>query len=529
MANKEEEEGVNPKLAWMTPEQREEKKRLQKEEQKRLREERKLAKPGQDIIQSCRPLWDVARRLDTPKDARAEAMKGLFELLGGKFKDLILKHEGSRVVQTCVKHGSPAERTQIALELKGAFFEVSKNKYGKHLVSKLLLYCPKQRDLIINEFYGHIVKGMKHKDASWVIETIFSDYSNASKRQRLIQEFYSPEFALFKKEAISLEQVLAQYPDKKAGIIQSLEESLNVLLKKGNLGLSVVHRLMLDYLMVAEVKTIQAWISSISDFLPEIVHTADGAKGVIRCVALANSKDRKAIIKSFKPFVEKICKDDKGFQTLLAIFALVDDTVLVGKALVGEVMTHLDSLIKDKHGRKVIGYLVTGKNPRILSTATIQLLDDARKFAESKKDDPIRHGELKAQTVGPLFDYLSVNISNLVTDVEMASFLAEVVGDLAEDRQTAIIRQAFEFLPVFETGPSAEFIKKAAEPTAMFVYEKIVEDLAKNLQTGEAAYMLMHMLRFEAIQAQVKGLQSKLKKMKKDNKGVETLLTKLSA
>jgi hypothetical protein len=41
--------------------------------------------------------------------------------------------------------------------------------------------------------------------------------------------------------------------------------------------------------------------------------------------------------------------------------------------------------------------------------------------------------------------------------------------------------------------------------------------------------MLMHMLRFEAIQAQVKGLQSKLKKMKKDNKGVETLLTKLSA
>lgn len=138
--SKQAESAENPKTAWMTPEQKEEKKKAQKEEQKRLRQERKLSKPGYELINAVRPDWDIARRMDTPKEQRTEAINRLFERLTGGFRDLILKHEGSRVVQTCVKHGNPEQRKQVAEELKGSFLEISKNKYGKHIVNKLMLY-----------------------------------------------------------------------------------------------------------------------------------------------------------------------------------------------------------------------------------------------------------------------------------------------------------------------------------------------------------------------------------------------------
>jgi pumilio family protein 6 len=531
-----EEGSVNPKHAWMTPEQREEKKRAQREEQKRLKAERKAAKPGQSLLAQARPLWEVARRLDTPKGERETAIAGLFEMFGGKFKELILKHDGSRVVQTCVKHAGPKGREQIATELRGAFLEVAKNKYGKHLVKKLLLYCPQQRPTITGEFYGHVVKAMRHRDASAVIETIFAEYSNAGQRQRIVQEFYGPEFALFHKEPVALGKIAKETPDKKTGIVKSLEEALNVLLQKGTLGLSLVHRLLLDYLTIADVAAVQAWIPTIAEFLPEIVHTADGAKAVIRIVAWAATKDRKAIVKSFKPFVERIAKDDRGFQTLLAVLALVDDTVLVGKALVGELAAALSPLIADKHGRMVIAYLMTGKNARLIPGATIQLLDEARRLAQttSKKDDPVRLAELRSYLAPGLTEHLSANISSLLTtSIEMSAFLSEIVASLEPTDQRTIVANALSILDdatLFRAGPAAEFAKKflkraGQEASARLLFDRITADLKAILDEGEAAFMLMHMARFEGLKAAIGALRPQLTKAKSPS--VKTLLSKL--
>ena len=40
------------------------------------------------------------------------------------------------------------------------------------------------------------------------------------------------------------------------------------------------------------------------------------------------------IVKSFKSFVAKICKEEYGHLVLLALFDVVDDTKLVQKALI---------------------------------------------------------------------------------------------------------------------------------------------------------------------------------------------------
>jgi pumilio family protein 6 len=44
-------------------------------------------------------------------------------------------------------------------------------------------------------------------------------------------------------------------------------------------------------------------------------------------------QDRKVIVKSFKTFVAKICKDEYGHLVMLALFDSVDDTKLIQKAI----------------------------------------------------------------------------------------------------------------------------------------------------------------------------------------------------
>lgn len=49
----------------------------------------------------------------------------------GKVKDIVLKHDASRIIQTVVKYGGQKERDQVAMELKGHYKSLAQSKYSK--------------------------------------------------------------------------------------------------------------------------------------------------------------------------------------------------------------------------------------------------------------------------------------------------------------------------------------------------------------------------------------------------------------
>lgn len=53
------------------------------------------------------------------------------EIIRGRVKEIVFKHDASRIVQTVVKYGGQKERNEIALELKGKYPELAQNKYSK--------------------------------------------------------------------------------------------------------------------------------------------------------------------------------------------------------------------------------------------------------------------------------------------------------------------------------------------------------------------------------------------------------------
>lgn len=307
--------------------------------------------------------------------------------------------------------------------------EVSKSQYGKFIIGKILKFCRKYRSLVVTSFYGKVRKLIKNKDASVVIEECYSQYANATQRTALMQEFYGPEFSVFKSdEPKTLGQLLTEQPVKAPSILKHLQQIIFSLLEKEQSNLqsqTIIHRAILDYFKA--IKTINLepkglsegteskanvnpaiteLVELLKDHLVHILHTREGSQVAQLTVLHATPKQRKAIIKSCKTFVTKIACEQYGSAVLMSVFECLDDTVLVSKSLLSELFAEssLTDLLRDSYGVKVIMFLLSGRNRKAIAGSVIDELTemDADRSLTCKKSDETKRAELRAYTLDNL-------------------------------------------------------------------------------------------------------------------------------
>lgn len=165
--------------------------------QRALHEQRKAAKPHSQLLVEAKRVWSLARQKNIPPAERQQHVRDLMKIVEGKVKDIVLKHDASRIIQTIVKYGGRKERDQIASELKGHFKQLAEGKYSKFLVSKLIRHCTAHRESILSEFQGYILRLLLHREASRVLADAFELYANAYERSILLRDFYGKEITLF--------------------------------------------------------------------------------------------------------------------------------------------------------------------------------------------------------------------------------------------------------------------------------------------------------------------------------------------
>ena len=179
-------------------------------------------------------------------------------------------------------------------------------------------------------------------------------YSCASAFQKVlfVEEFYGNEFALFKAtETRSLHDILKEHPEKQEQIMTSITEVVNTLLTKGLVYLSIAHHALNEYYDNATPTQIREMNGLLA---PEIIHTVRtklGAQVAAKCVGYATAKERKIIIKSLKGNVAPISMEPYGHMLIVKLLSVTDDTVLLGKAVVKELMESVEDLITDGNGR----------------------------------------------------------------------------------------------------------------------------------------------------------------------------------
>ncbi|KAG0262379.1 pumilio domain member 6 [Actinomortierella ambigua] len=408
---------------------------------KQLRDQRRAQKPNAEMVMPAKKLWEKLRLKEQPKADRQAIMLEMMGLIQGKVQDIIFKHDMSRIIQTCLKWGNEEQRNIIAGELVGQYLTLSKSMYGRFIVVKILHYCPKYRETIIKEFYGKVRQLIKHKEASEIIEDAYATYANAAQRTALVQEFYGPEFRVFKvDDKKTLSEILEHSPAKKESIMKHLLETLTGCMEKGTIGFSIVHRVLLEYFEHASAKEIQDMLDVMKEQAVEMLHTKEGAQVAMFCLMHATPKDRKAMLKTIKPYVLKICKEEYGHMVMLRLFDVVDDTVLVNKAIVSEIVKEMSDIAKDKFGRRVILYLLAGRSPKYLSPYSIELLakGDAVRANTSKKDAAVRSSELLNYISPALVSLVATKARSLISEPLACQVVYETLLRATGDKQAAV-------------------------------------------------------------------------------------------
>ena len=432
--------------------------------QKVERQERKAAKPNADSIAKSKKLWERLRRKShVPREERKTLVVELFDIITGRVKDFVFKHDSVRVIQTALKYANVDQRKSIARELKGEYKTLAQSKYAKFLIGKMLVHGDYEtRDLVVPEFYGHIRRMMKHPEASWIVDDIYRGIATTSQKANMLREWYGAEYALFSSKdpgpvSADLKEMLAEHPEKRTPIMRSLLELINLLVQKKTTGFTMLHDAMLQYFLNVQhgSEEMTEFIELLKgdeegDLLKNLAFTKSGARLVCLSLAHGNAKDRKHILRTYKDTMQTLAYDTHGHKVLLAVYDVIDDTVLVSKSVFSELVgkdpksesQQQDLLAAATHlnARIPLLYPFCGKAKAILSSEDFELLDEVHKIrtTTSKKDPEVRRKELVASLSPALLSLIADNPKELVATSFGCQFITEVILGSLQGRESAL-------------------------------------------------------------------------------------------
>ena len=344
-------------------------------------------------------------------------MTEALQKMKGKIPEIAGSHISSRVLQTCVKHCSQAERDAVFEELRPHFLSLAYNAYSVHLVKKMLDNASKKQLAgFISTLRGHVAPLLRHMVGSVVVEHAY-ELSNAAQKQELLSELYSTELQLF-KDLVSLKEsrlldVISKLGLQKGSVIRHMTSVIQPILEKGIVDHSIIQRVLLEYFSVADQSSVTDIIRQLSSpLLVRMIGTKDGAKIGILCAKYGNAKERKKIIKGLKGHIAKTAYHQYGCLVLVCIFSVVDDTNLVTKVIIRELQPTLRELILDKNGRRPILQLLHPNCSRYFSPDELASLSSSIPSL-SQKDQSETSTQTEALKV-------SLNVEKSKEDTEMA-------------------------------------------------------------------------------------------------------------
>lgn len=484
-----------------------------RKEQKKERLDRKLAKPLGKEIHELKKLWEEFRNKDVEPEKRRKYVTQAYEMIKGKEPELVFRHDSTRVVQSIFKYATQKQRQEITNALQGKYVELAKSSYGKYLLVKMLHYGnAATRKSILDELHGHFRKLMQHREGAYVIEDAFRDYSTAAQRRQIMREFFGSQFAMFKgigEDCKNLKEIIAKFPEKKQFLLENLNKVITSAVNKGSIGFEIIHAAMLEYIrnIPSDGPERETFIDLITEQFAEIVHTNDGSQVASLTLAIASAKERKKLLKSLKPFADKLALDQYGNNVLTSIFLTVDDTILVGKTFSPALEEHFAELVSSKWGRRPWLYLILGLAKKYFSPDILRRFEevDAMKAGTSKKDDEVRRAELFSQFSPILYEKVVSGASELVRDPLSMQFVGELLaaepkGDDWSQALDAVIASV-EGSPDDEehpiSNPVTSRVLKSLVKAVPESREKVLETVSEHAvewATGDGAFVIIALL-----------------------------------
>jgi pumilio family protein 6 len=411
--------------------------------------------------------------MKSTKTSKESICKELYQLLeSSDFSKLSQSHDRARIIQMMLKKAPLNIKTDIGEKLIPHITEIALSKYGKFVVSRLMIYCGKEiREKAINGMLSNVVKLTNHKVSNPLIDMIYLNHASPDQKNFMKQEMYSDLYKKDKnKQVKSLKDTWSSSEMMKKGIMNSTKMNLTKLASKNLIDNSLVHAVLLEYLEEAEEQDRNEIIASYTSHLAAISSTKQGARAATLCYLYSVAKERRAILKSLKDHVEKLCMHEHGHLLILEILHTTDDTLNIKKTLLAQIIKNIEPIACNEYGKKIL-YFIVSPNKEFLHPGLLKQLDEDYKLGTQKKDVEIRRKELMEAVESDLCSEIKKNANFWLQGGHIARSLFAILQNTSENNEAR--SEAFDSLcevicerewMVNETEPTMDDTKKEEEP-----------------------------------------------------------------
>lgn len=315
--------------------------------------------------------------------------------------------------------------------------------------------------MIIPEFYGNVRRLIRHAEGSWILDDIYRQVASKAQKDRLLREWYGPEFVIFQNEgeqSSDLTKILEAHPEKRGPIMNYLREMINQLVQKKSTGFTMLHDAMLQYFLNTKPGSNEAneFIELLKsdeegDLVKNLAFTKSGSRLMALSFAYANAKDRKLLLRFYRDTVKAMAGDIHGHLVILAAYEVIDDTKLSAKSFFPELLNQNDSEEArneelyhqsiDLTARIAVLYPFAGDRVKwLLPEADQKVLEEVREVRKetSKKDATQRRQELVKAASPTLLEFIAARASSLLETTFGCQFLSEVLFEADGDKTAAL-------------------------------------------------------------------------------------------
>ncbi|XP_063238303.1 pumilio homolog 3 [Bacillus rossius redtenbacheri] len=382
-----------------------------KQKKRDLRLQRKKTSRGTtfDDMTSAKKMWEKVRVTSCPAELRERLIGEIHEILAPNLETVMFTHDGARVVQWLLKMGSPPLRVAICDRLEPLLPTMVQSKYASFCVRRMLKYGSRESQAkVIRSFSGRVVKFMRHSVTAPVLELAYSQFATSAQKAAMRQEFYGGVSRVATPGEIHcLADVYKHTPELKHSTLAATRTNILRVLSKKLTRSSLLHAVVLDFLQLCPDDEKREMLTQLRPFLLDLLVSKEGSRIAMMCVWHGSVKDRKAVIKLLKGKMKEVATSEHGHWLLLAVFDCVDDTVLLKKILVPEIINDLIEIASNEYGRLVILYLVGHRDPLYFHPAVVKVLQDGDANEVSKKDPAQRRAELLGAMYGSLLEAIA--------------------------------------------------------------------------------------------------------------------------
>jgi pumilio family protein 6 len=509
-------------------------------QQKRaLKHERQAHRKHADAVMESKDIWNKLRLKTNTKEETAQLMEQLMSLLQGKFRQVALQHDASRVVQAAIQFGTPQQRKEVVMELceQDDLQELCKVQYAHFCVLKMIKYCYRDAECvraIVKALKGSIPKLAVHSVGARVVELLFSTFSTKASAP-LKQELYGPHFSLFGDETnhAALASNLEIAPDKKQVTLEFILGILNKALEKGLYSFVYLQELAAEYVEEASCNDVRAMAPTVVDHSIHMLSTRAGTRVVAACASYGTAKDRKRIMKSLKGYTKSSLLHRDAYLAILRLVQMTDDTVSIHKSVLAEILnapsqeeSEASSLLEialDTNGSKLfLMLLVSSQEERIKYLDPYErqvlaenpcVLENGQETPTSKKNAETRRKELLNHLRKPLIELCTNHANELVRSLPGSRVLHQVFATFSpQEVVNAVVNVCVAELDVEENSLFEDPIGHLAiknlllcdvdDQKAMFAtafYEKMHSRLMDVAKSNRGAFVLTALLKVDAV------------------------------